>query len=181
VDVLVQRDEVTNKLGQTFSVNSNSIPITAWALFEIIRDQDLYQAVRAEADSAAFTDKETGKNDFDIEKLLSMPLLQSIYVEALRLNVCINITREVTAETELNGYKLQRGALLQAPTSLAHYDEDIWGKDGHRATDFWAERHIKQVQKPCDATGKTVTTREFALAARPSEFFPYGMSSQSHS
>jgi cytochrome P450 len=143
-------------------------------MYELINDQKLYQAVRAEAEEALRTDPETGKRTFDLEKLLSQPLLQSVYVEALRLNVCILITREVVQPTEMNGYKLKKGALLQAPTTLAHYDDNIWGKDGHKASEFWAERHVKKVTKVDEATGRETTVREFSLAARPSEFFPYG-------
>ncbi|KAH8894603.1 cytochrome P450 [Thozetella sp. PMI_491] len=160
--------------GVVFGVNSNAIPITAWAMYEIIRDPSLYRAVRAEAQSAMHIDPETGKKAFQLEKLMAMPLLQSIYTEALRLNVCVNVTREVVEPTELNGYKLRKGALLQAPTVLPHFDDQIWGKEGHKASEFWAERHVKEVNKVDEATGKTTTVKEFALAARPSEFFPYG-------
>jgi cytochrome P450 len=147
-------------------------------MYEIIKDPALYRAVRSETETAMYTDAETGRNRLDVEKLLTLPLLQSIYTEALRLNVCINITRELVEPTELNGYKLRKGALLQAPTNLAHYDEQIWGKNGHKATEFWPERHIKRVKKVDDITGKTAIVREFELAARPSEFFPYGTSSK---
>lgn len=143
---------------------------------EILKDTSLVNAVRSEASQALVVDPQTGKQEFDAQKLVSMPLMQSIYVECMRLHVSIAITREIMEDTILNGYRLKRGSMIQAPTNLVHQDDEIWDQDGHKASEFWAERHIKYVKKVDDETGRMTTEKQFVLAGKPSEFFPFGES-----
>jgi hypothetical protein len=83
----------------------------------------------------------------------------------MRLHISINITREVVQPLEVEGYMLAKGTLLQSPTELAHYEEGVWGVEGHPAGEFWAERHVK-----VDSDGKRV----FEMRGRPTDWFPYG-------
>ena len=85
-------------------------------------------------------------------------------LRVMRLRVSINVTREVVRPLEVDGYLLKPGSVLQAPTEISHYDEAIWGADGHPAAEFWAERHVKYVD------GAPV----FEMRGRPTDFFPYG-------
>jgi len=161
-------------LGLLLGLNANSIPIAAWALMEIVQDHALWKEVQAEADTAFRVDASTGKRVLDVQKMLGLPLLQSVYAEALRLHVSVNLTREVVEDTAtVAGYKLPNKSLIQAPTRIALYDERAWGMDGHPASKFWAHRHIKYVETQ-DDTGKTARTAEFSLAAGPNDFIPYG-------
>jgi cytochrome P450 len=156
-------------------LNANTIPIAAWALMEIIQDRDLWKEVQEEADSAFEIDPATGERTLNVQKLLGLPLLQSIYVETLRLHVSVNVTREVVTQTAtIAGYELQKHSFIQAPTRIALYNERAWGIAGHAASEFWAYRHIKynDVQ---DESGKVARKPEFAMAAGPNDFFPYGM------
>src|SRR5690242_14388209 len=136
---------------------SNTLPSVAWAMMEIIRDPLLFAAVREEVLQAfSSSPKSSGEGGdaqpeppmLDVKKLVSLPLLQSIYAEVLRLHVSINLTREVTGDAvTLGAFQVKRGSLLQAPTRVAHLDEPSWGVDGHPASEFWAERHIKYVER----------------------------------
>ncbi|OHW97251.1 cytochrome p450 family protein [Colletotrichum incanum] len=155
-------------------INANTIPVTTWALMEVLQDPELFEAVRGEALQTMIRDPTTGERCFDTAKLVAMPLMQSIYTECMRLHVSIAITREVTETTKLQGYRLQKGSMIQAPTNLMHLDEQIWGQGGHPASEFWAERHVKQVKKVDQDTGSVTTERQFVMGAKPSEFFPYG-------
>ncbi|TDZ21502.1 25-hydroxycholesterol 7-alpha-hydroxylase [Colletotrichum orbiculare MAFF 240422] len=157
-----------------FGLNANTVPVTTWCMMELLKDRSLFEAVRAEALQALIIDPKTGKKDFDARKLVSMPLMQSIYVEVMRLHVSIGITREVMEDTMLDGYRLRKGALIQAPTNLLHQDDEIWERDGHKASEFWAERHVRYAAKVDETTGQTTTERVFVMAGKPSEFFPYG-------
>ncbi|GKT94837.1 cytochrome P450 family protein [Colletotrichum tofieldiae] len=156
------------------SINANTIPVTTWALMEALQDPKLFEAVREEALQTMTRDPTTGERCFDTAKLVSMPLMQSIYIECMRLHVSIAITREVAETTKLQGYRLEKGSMIQAPTNLMHLDEQIWGQEGHPASEFWAERHIKHVKKVDEDTGFVTTERQFVMGAKPSEFFPYG-------
>lgn len=73
----------------------NTIPETDWVMMELIRDSALLKEVRDEIQTTLVVDPRTGNASFDVSQLLMLPLLQSIYLETLRLHVSINITREV--------------------------------------------------------------------------------------
>lgn len=148
--------------------------MATWGVIELARDPDLFQAVREEVLKAYVTDPTTGKRTIDAQKLLELPLLQSIYVETLRLHMSINITREIMEPMVLEGYNLERGALLQAPSEIAHYDEGAWASGGHPASQFWAARHVQYAEKR-DEAGRVARVPQFVMAGRSNEFFPYGV------
>ncbi|KAF3356191.1 hypothetical protein VdG1_06519 [Verticillium dahliae VDG1] len=161
---LSEQGLAANTLLVLFGLNSNSIPITIWAIFELVKDPELFAAARKEADSVIVKDND-GKKYIDILKLAKLPLLQAIYLECMRLHVLISITREVVQKTTICGYELPRGRMVQAPTSLAGLDEGVWARDGHPATEFWPGRHIRTNDQGHE---------EFVFTAKSSEFFPYG-------
>ncbi|KAK1991888.1 cytochrome P450 [Colletotrichum falcatum] len=160
-------------IGNISGLNSNSIPQATWAIMEVVKDPSLFKAVREEVQEALVTDPGTGKPTLDVAKLVTLPLLQSVFVETLRMHVSINITREVLEPMELDGYFLKKGSLVQAPTQIGHLSEDVWGAEGHPASEFWAERHVRYVEK-VDEAGNTKKVKEFSMAGRPSDFFPFG-------
>lgn len=143
--------------------------MSTWAMMELIADPELYQAVREECLAASTANSITGQRTFDSQKLLSMPILQSVYIETLRLHISINVTREVTEPMTLDGYLLTAGSLIQAPCQIGQYNEAVWGSNGHPASEFWGYRHLKH------DGGKA----EFTMAGRTSSFFPFGMLLQS--
>lgn len=147
------------------SLNSNTIPTTTWMLMEIIKDPVLLKAVCDEVATVVTTDPETGKPTIDSQKVVALPLLNSIFTETLRLRINFNIIRDVKQPVMVDGYKIPRGSLLQAPMQVAHYSEAIWASDGHSAAEFWAERHIK--------TGDG-ERRVYSMAGSPASYFPFG-------
>lgn len=149
-------------------------------MMQLISDPTLYKAVREEVlQNCVVVDAKTGARSLDVKRMLKLPLLQSLYVEILRLHVSVNVTREVVQEQSLQRYSVPRGALLQAPSQLAHYDEEVWGsRDGeHPASEFWAYRHVAYSDK-ADACGNLVRHAELSMAGRVGAFFPYGTCSQ---
>ena len=144
-----------------------------WMIVELAKDPTLLEAVREEVATTYVTDPETGKRTFDIQKLAILPLLQSVFTETLRLRMNFNIIRQVNEPFDVDGYTLKKGAMLQAPMMVAHYDEAVWGNAGHPASEFWAERHIKYVDET-DDSGNVCRKRTFAMAGRPSSYFPFG-------
>lgn len=152
-------------------LNANCIPVTGWALIEIIKDKSLFQAIRAEASTAL--DPSSKERKLDTKKLRELPLLQSVYTETLRMHVAINITRAIEQDMSLDGYTLKKGYLVQTPSILSHFDEDIWSDPGHPANEFWAERHITYVEK-VDESGNKTTVPQFSITGRSGGFFPFG-------
>lgn len=156
-----------------FGANANSIPVTAWCLMEVARDEGLFKAVREEVETAWEIDEATGARVIDAQKLVGLPLLQAVYIEGLRLHVSMNVTRQVTGPLEVGGVQLEKGAVLQAATEIVHYDEEVWGAQGHAAKEFRPERHIQYVDE-VGADGKKKRVRKFVMGGGPTDFFPYG-------
>ncbi len=130
--------------------------------------------MREEAVRAFELDPATGHRTVKASTLVSLPILQSIHVEVLRLHDSVNITREVIAKTTtVAGYELPKNALVQAPTRIAHLDEATWATDGHAASEFWAMRNIVYSEK-ANEDAMISRTPEFSPKRRPSQFFPYG-------
>lgn len=139
---------------------------------ELVQDQEALQAVREELKAAFTTDAEIKSMCFDPQKVVALPILQSVYTETLRLHMSINITREIVEPTQFEGYVLEKGAIIQGPSEVVHYDEKHWGTEGHPASEFWAFRHIKWVRK--GEGGEATKVPQFTMAGRAAEFIPYG-------
>ncbi|KAF5027018.1 hypothetical protein F66182_893 [Fusarium sp. NRRL 66182] len=161
-------------VGALFGLNGNTIPITTWIMMHAIQDPVLFKALRKEALSVYETDAHTGEKHVNTQKLINLPLMQSVYVEAMRVHVSFNVTRQATQPLIIGGHAIEKGALVQACSKMAHFEESTWGVEGHPASDFWAWRHIKSVETVDELTGKVVLLDQFAMKGRPSSFFPYG-------
>ncbi|KAK4442767.1 cytochrome P450 [Podospora aff. communis PSN243] len=158
-----------------FALISNTIPITTWALYEIIRSPSLFASVRAEV-LTAFVPSADGKPPtLDVPKLLSLPLLNSILIETLRLHLSLNLFRQVEnpAGIVIDGYHIPKGCLVQAATRMAHRDEKTWSAEGHPASEFWAQRHVKSVVKNGDGEDERLIP-EFDVAGKRGSFMPFG-------
>ncbi|KAK1750472.1 putative cytochrome P450 E-class, group IV [Echria macrotheca] len=156
-----------------FGTNGNTIPIVAWCLIELVKDKDLLARVRAEIETTYVTDSATGTRTIDPQALVALPLFQSVFVEILRLHVSMNVTREAVGPITLGGYEIEKGAVLQAPTEISHFDEGVWGAPGHPAAEFWAERHLQYVDA-VDEKGQVTRTPQFSMTGRSNDFFPFG-------
>ena len=91
---------------------------------EIIQDLDLYDKIKEEISQAKIKDGSSA-GSFDVQKLASMPLLQSVYTEILRLHISILVTRTATKPVSIGDYDIPKGSVFQAPTEVAHLDDDI--------------------------------------------------------
>ncbi|KAH7322417.1 putative cytochrome P450 [Stachybotrys elegans] len=156
-----------------FGLTSNSVPVTIWMLMEMIQDPSLLQAVREEVATAMVIDPKTGNQTLSSHKLVALPLLQSIWTETLRLRINFNITRDVKQPVTINGHLIPKGSILQAPMMVSHCMEDVWAADGHPASEFWAERHVKYIDE-IDALGQISRKRVFAMAGDATSYFPFG-------
>ncbi|KAH9906271.1 putative cytochrome P450 [Xylariomycetidae sp. FL2044] len=156
-----------------FAATTNTVPITTWALMEAVKDPQLLADLRAEVQGAVEVDPDTGERTLNAKKLLTLPLFQSVYAETLRMHMSFSIVREVREPLVMDGFAAQKGSLIEAPMQIAHKEEAVWGVPGHPASEFWARRHVRYVEA-VDENGVGFSRPEFAMAGRPSSFFPYG-------
>ena len=136
-------------MGLIWAINANAIPMTAYMLMEMVREPSLLQRVRCEVQTAMISDpKSKSALDIDISKLVSLPLLKSVYNECLRLHSSIPISRRLREDVEIDGYTLKANNFILAPSWLSHINEKVWAHQGHSAREFWAERFMqKETQK----------------------------------
>lgn len=144
-------------------------------LMELSKDAQLLHAVRSEVASAFVTEPHTNTRTLDLQKVLALPLLQSLFTEVLRLRVSMVIMRVAEKPMRIHGVDVPEGALIHAYSRIAQTDEAVWGAPGHPADQFWAERHVKVVEER-DALGRVAERREFVLAGSAGCLFPFGTS-----
>jgi cytochrome P450 len=130
-------------------------------LIHILRDSHLCHRVQEEIMTADIVGESDGKTHIDMDKLVSLPLLQSVYLECLRLYMSVPIPRCLRNSVEVDGYKLSAGNYVLIPSHLAHTNEQVWSAQGHPANTFWAERFV---HRNMDETARHA----------PGDFFPYG-------
>lgn len=94
----------------------------------LIMNPDLFRDIKEEISKAEVTDSPTGQS-LNYQKLASLPLLQSVYTETLRLHVGVLITRKSTESITLGEYTFPEGSVFQAPTAVSHLDESICMSD----------------------------------------------------
>ncbi|MCJ1270046.1 hypothetical protein MMC22_009940 [Lobaria immixta] len=132
----------SSDLGVLWGASVNIHPMAIWNIIEVFRDRSLLSRVRAELATVHFqgiTSRE------DIDKLLSLPLLQSIYAEMLRLRVetqtVLSSDRE---DIRINEWQFPKKTLILVPCGAAHRDLSFWNtKEGEHPVDqFWADRFL---------------------------------------
>ena len=119
-----------------------------WNVIEIFRDKSLLSRVRAELTAAEYRGITSSE---DIDKLSSLPLLQSINTELLRLRIEVQTVFSSDREDiHINQWKFPRNTLLIVPAGPAHRDLDVWNtKNGEHPVDqFWADRFLVHPEDP---------------------------------
>ncbi|ENH66905.1 Cholesterol 7-alpha-monooxygenase [Fusarium oxysporum f. sp. cubense race 1] len=128
------------QMGLIWSINSNAIPMTSWIIIEILRRPEIFKRIQEEV--ATVFDKDT--KQVDIVALKKLPLLNSVYLECLRLRSSVFVVRKLRNSIELDGYTLKEGNLVLAPSYLAHNAPEVWSSSAHPPEEFWPERFIKK-------------------------------------
>ena len=114
--------------------------MTSWIIIEILQRPSLYAEIMNELSQAVTMDMESSRRKVNIQSLLTLPLLSSVYQECLRLRASVVIVRELRNNVDFDGYTLKAGNLVMAPSWLAHQDPSDWSTDGYLAHEFWPKR-----------------------------------------
>ncbi|KAF7557880.1 hypothetical protein G7Z17_g254 [Cylindrodendrum hubeiense] len=159
------------QMGLIWSINSNAIPMTSWVIIEILRRPELFQRIKEEVAAVVDMDglkkRQAASGDdsqslINIAELKKLPLLNSVYLECLRLRSSVFVVRKLRNSIELDGYMLKEGNLVLAPSYLAHNEPGVWASPAHPPEEFWPERFIKS------SNGNA----QSGISA--GKFFPYG-------
>lgn len=136
------------KQADLFRANINVHPMAIWTILEVFRDKSLLARVRAELQAANLTGMKLRDKT---EQLSSLPLLQSIYAEVLRLRVELqSVFYSEHEEIQINQWRFPRKSVILAPIGPAHRDANFWNtRDGAKPLDtFWADRFLVYPNDP---------------------------------
>jgi cytochrome P450 len=163
-----KRGRASLDLGLLFALLSNAVPTTGWVIMHLLNptgDKTLLPRVMDELQTARRED-----GSLDIPTLVSLPLLQSIFQETLRLYTDVLVTRTILEDMTLpnegkGNILMKKGSVVIAPSWLGHYDGEVWGSDTHRYDTFYAERFLTT-----NAQGK----KTFTMNGTNGKLFPFG-------
>ncbi|KXS99154.1 hypothetical protein AC578_9802 [Pseudocercospora eumusae] len=156
--------------GITFGLASNVIPATNWMLFHILDPKapaSLLPRVLNEIKESTRPD-----GSLDVHLLITQPLLQSIWIESLRLYSDLLVSRDLPEELILpideDGKllaQLRKGDRVFAPSYLSQHSPS-WAVGESDEYSFNAERFLTTDTK----TGK----QTFSMSGTAGRFFPFG-------
>ncbi|MCJ1329817.1 hypothetical protein MMC10_006498 [Thelotrema lepadinum] len=183
-------DQAGAILSLVWATASNSIPLTGWIVASLLEEPDLLSEVRHELLSAVDSTIPKTQNavTFNMSLLNSLPLLNSIYHECLRVRASVTVTRRLTADIQIGGYTLRKGNFVMTPSYLAHTDPTTWNNnEGYEAHSFRAKRFLDTTKADGQPYGTSNglfnrTKKEnkgsrsswIADALKQESFFPYG-------
>lgn len=134
-------DRARSSVGGTIALLVNTVPSVFWALLHLHAHPGLLELIRDEIDNCVLTDGMTKTIDMASLKE-KCPLLLSAYHEMLRYRAMGASVREVMEDTQLGGFVLKKGAMLQMPSRVIHTDESLWG-----STEFNPRRFLDSERK----------------------------------
>ncbi|KAJ3493713.1 hypothetical protein NLG97_g4562 [Lecanicillium saksenae] len=182
MDGLSRDDHASQDFGMIWAATRNSVVAGLWFVIEIFRDPELLRQVRREADKC----RKVESGELDIQLLLKNALLQSIYVEILRLRVHMLITRvPIKQDMKIGDWVIPPGEMIVMSTTIAHRDEADWNTGEakeHPLDTFWAERFLSYDEATQDTPEAATGPSESCPASSPSfttdslrgKWFPYG-------
>ncbi|KAM0370836.1 hypothetical protein ACHAO7_009724 [Fusarium culmorum] len=182
-------------VGMIWAVNANAIPAAMWMLLGILLDKNLTDRVVAEMEPS-FHEKSLS---FDNDRLCSGPLLNSVYLEVLRVRVAAPVGRSsLIPNLKFGKWQMKQDVGMLSTSWFGGHDPDFWntgstlpdGSEEHPVDTFWAERFLKYEDdptggpvrntniKPSTRTSKRTTEddRKASVVTEGTQgyFYPYG-------
>lgn len=141
-------------------------------MLHIIIDKDLTDRVQSEIASTF----DYQSNNIKLDKLMKLPLFNSIYRETLRLHAASAVGRTPTLESELpGGWKIKPDVPIMTTNWLGGLDMSFWNTGRvlpdrtpeHPLDGFWAERFLEFSDDPLSGPIRKEQTHMPLPAERP--------------
>ena len=139
----------------SYSTNANVIPLIGFSLLDILLRPSLYSRVLSEIEPVfdytfESPPPQTGAPNLpsiDMPKLPTLPLLQSIYSEELRLRAAVMVQRTAMVDnfTLSDGeWKLPKGNMILGSSWHEMRDREIWNDCAgeYSVDEFWSDRFL---------------------------------------
>lgn len=126
-------------------------------IYEALKSPSLVSQALAEIQAAQSQSFPPGKSTIDTEVLCTMPILQSMYAESLRLYTSLFSMRSaIHGDFKLGGYTVPKNELIGVDSRVSAMDKDTWNtgdtiadsKGPHPLDEFWAERFVQYPNNP---------------------------------
>lgn len=116
------REELIDQIGVFFLAgHETTASVLTWVFFVLSQRPDIANLVRAEVDHVV------GGGDIQFEHVKRLPIIRSVFREALRLYPPITFIPRVAAEnTTIGPVKVKRGAMLMISPWTAHRNTALW-------------------------------------------------------
>ncbi len=125
------------------SANGNSVPAVFWMIVEALQRPNLLSRGLDEIVTSQSWDKLSSNPLTYIETLSSMPILQSMYAETLRLYTSLLSLRSIShGDFNLADFTIPNDELLAVDSLVAATDKSIWNDEKYPLNEFWAERFL---------------------------------------
>lgn len=173
-----------------WAFNANSVTASVWMLLQSAQDTALAMRVCQCIQTTVinYSSDASHTPHFDLGKLLSDDLLQSIYAETLRVRFAALVIRQPTTDNfSFRGWHIKKHEVLSLSTYNQAMDPTVWNSGGpndpHPLMSFWSDRFIV---KPDDAdSGPLKGPRRrsqhrrddkpyFSMEGLASSWIPYG-------
>lgn len=116
--------QLSRWLCRNMGFNHNVTLAAFWVSYEDFRDRALLSQVENETTACADATKPSA---IDVENLVTMPLLQAIWVETLGLRVHNFMSLKVSqADININNWLVPRGNIVFTSSMRAHMDTRSW-------------------------------------------------------
>jgi cytochrome P450 len=136
---------------------ANPLPATMWYILHVLispSHDKILSTIREHASDPS----DPRANVFNLDALLTDPLLHALFSETLRLQATTLTVRGVTQDTSLpvidDEYFIRKGTILIAPASALHMDEEIFPEPRKFKSDrFYGAGDIESVHIPGTGEG----------------------------
>ena len=125
--------------------------------------------MRTEVNSCILINYSDGHVRFDVDQLLKVPLLQSVYAEVLRLRMHFYLIRMPDrTDMKIRDWIIPRQKVICISTTAAHMDPKTWNTEDNKypADVFWGERFLRY---PKDSSNPI-----FSMKDTEGSWIPYG-------
>ncbi|MEM7153567.1 MAG: cytochrome P450 [Myxococcota bacterium] len=125
-----------------FAGHDTTVTALTNVLVHLLQHPEVLAEARAEQDAR-------GDAPFDLDALRSMPVLESVLNESMRVVPPIGgAFREFIADTEYGGFRLRRGMVALMSPSGAHRDESVWPEPERFDPSRWRAPRAEHEQHP---------------------------------
>ena len=154
-------------------IQANPLPASMWYMLHVLASPSRDIVLKA-ISQHAMDPRNPCADSFNLESMLTDPLLHALFSETLRLQATTLTVRGVSSDTTLpvidDEYFIRKGTILIAPASALHMDDEIFPSPKTFKSDrFYGHGDIESVHIPGTGEGDYATATINTITANLSQ------------